>query len=253
MKFFFREKGHGIPVVLIHGFCETHEIWNGFDDQLAKDYRVISIDLPGFGKSVLPQIPFTIDDIARLMINWLNSQKIENPILIGHSLGGYVILAMAEQDISFNRNLVLFHSSIFSDSEEKKANRNKVIDFVKSHGVAPFIETFVPSLFYIREESILDQVKSICLKTKEETLIAYTEAMRDRPDRSTLVEEKINKLLIISGLNDEIIPRAVSQKMASINQGIQLVELSEAGHMGMIESPELALLAIKKFLEDKNQ
>jgi pimeloyl-ACP methyl ester carboxylesterase len=253
MEFFFREKGQGIPVVLIHGFCETHQIWNGFDDQLAKEFRVFSIDLPGFGKSALPQTPFSIDDIARLVINWLNAQKIENPILIGHSLGGYVILAMAEQDISFNHNLVLFHSSIFSDPEEKKANRNKVIDFVKSHGVAPFIETFVPSLFYKKEKSILDQVKSICLNTKEETLIAYTMAMRDRPDRSNLVVEKINKLLIISGLNDEIIPCAVSQKMASINQGIQLVELSETGHMGMIESPELALRAIKKFIKHKNQ
>ena len=63
MNIFFRGNGQGTPVILIHGFCETHEIWDGFDTQLAAYARVISIDLPGFGNSPLPSDPFTIDEV----------------------------------------------------------------------------------------------------------------------------------------------------------------------------------------------
>jgi pimeloyl-ACP methyl ester carboxylesterase len=247
MKIFYREKGKGTPIVLIHGFCETHEIWNGFDDTLAENFHVLSIDLPGFGASSLPDTPFTIDDIAGLVLEWLKSKKILDPILIGHSLGGYVTLAIAAQEQTYSRNLVLFHSSVFSDAPEKRENRNKVIEFVRAHGVAPFIETFVPSLFYAKDHKMLQHIKSMCLKTPLDTLLAYTGAMRDRPDRQEVVINKIENLLIISGLQDEIIPPAIATKMASIKSGVQLIELPETGHMGMIESPALALDAIKKF------
>jgi pimeloyl-ACP methyl ester carboxylesterase len=118
---------------------------------------------------------------------------------------------------------------------------------VSVHGVAPFIETFVPSLFFKKDKDMLQRTKALCLKTPLKTLLAYTGAMRDRPDRQDVVISKIENLLIISGQQDEIIPPTVSRKMASVKSGVQLVELPETGHMGMIESPTLALDAIKKF------
>ena len=251
MDIFFREKGKGTPVVLIHGFCETHEVWNGFGDALAEDFHVFTIDLPGFGDSPLPKTPFTIDDIASQLLQWMKSKKIDNPVFIGHSLGGYVILAIAALEPAFSSHLVLFHSSVYSDAPEKKENRNKVIEFVKTHGVPAFIETFVPSLFYVKDHKMLQRIKTMCLKTPLETLLNYTGAMRDRPDRQEVVIHKIENLLIISGLQDEIIPSAIARKMASIKSDIQLVELPETGHMGMVESPALALNAIKKFVNRK--
>lgn len=252
MTFSFHEKGKGIPVVLIHGFCETHEIWNGFDNQLASHFRVISIDLPGFGESQLPEIPFSLERVAAIVLSQLKKNHIENPVLIGHSLGGYVALAMADSDPEFCKSIVLFHSSVFADAPEKKENRNKVIDFVKANGVAPFIETFVPSLFFKKDHQTISKVKSLCLKTPLRTLIAYTEAMRDRPDRQQTVRTKIYNLLIISGQRDEIIPPSTSQKMAELKSTIDWIELNETGHMGMIESPFRSCEAIINFINSKN-
>jgi pimeloyl-ACP methyl ester carboxylesterase len=250
MELFSVEKGKGRPIVLIHGFCETHEIWRGFDDALANSYRVISIDLPGFGRSALPEETLSIiQQVAQIILRWLKKKDVQRPVLVGHSLGGYVILAMAEIDPLYCKDLVLFHSSIFSDTPEKKENRNKVMEFVREHGVPPFIETFVPSLFYKKDKNVLEQVKSICLQTKKETLLAYTGAMRDRPDRQQTVSEKVANLLIISGDRDGIIPPEIAKKMAAVRDGIKLVELPETGHMGMIESPEIALAALKNFAE----
>lgn len=245
MNIYSRDQGHGSTVILIHGFCETHEIWSGVDTKLSAYARVISIDLPGFGKSPLPPTPFTIDAIAELILKWLKDNQINNPVLVGHSLGGYVVLAMAALDPQFCHKIVLFHSSIYADTVEKKANRDKVIDFVSNHGVAPFIETFVPSLFYNKSHPELERVRSICAKTPLKTLVEYTRAMRDRPSREDFFKTYKGYSLIIAGEKDEIIPLEVSKKMSSIGVKSDFICLKDTGHMGMIEAGAITIDIIK--------
>jgi pimeloyl-ACP methyl ester carboxylesterase len=205
MDIFFRELGVGPPIILIHGFCETHEIWDGFDKKLSSFGRVVSIDLPGFGKSPLPKGPITIDLIAGIVLSWLKEKEIKEPLLVGHSLGGYIVLAMAAKDPEFCKKLVLFHSSVFDDSIEKKANRDKVIDFVTQNGVEPFVQTFVPSLFYNKAHPEVERVRSMSAKTLLNTVVEYTKAMRDRPSREQFLEKHPYPTLILAGEKDEII------------------------------------------------
>lgn len=244
----YRELGQGSAIILIHGFCETHEIWSGFDTRLSKYGRVISIDLPGFGSSPLPSTPFTIDAIAEIVLKWLKENHIKDPLLVGHSLGGYVVLAMAAMDPQYCHQLVLFHSTIYADTEEKKANRNKVIDFVSSNGVAPFIQTFVPSLFYSKSHPELERVKSICAKTPLKTLVEYTKAMRDRPSREEFFKTYKGNSLIIAGEQDEIIPLEVSSKMSSMGAKADFLCLKDTGHMGMIEAVTTSVEKIKEII-----
>jgi pimeloyl-ACP methyl ester carboxylesterase len=248
MSIFFREQGTGKPIVLIHGFCETREIWEGFDEKLSNYGCVISIDLPGFGKSPLPQGPFSIDLIAGIVLNWLKEKQIKEPVLVGHSLGGYVVLAMAAKDPEFCKKIVLFHSSVFADSAEKMANRNKVIDFVTKNGVEPFIQTFAPSLFYNKAHPEVERVRSIGAKTPLNTLVEYTKAMRDRPSREELLEKSPYPTLILAGDKDEIIPLEVSKKMASTSSKSIFFALPDTGHIGMIESDLLAIEKIGQFI-----
>src|SRR6185295_19424601 len=142
-RIYYEEKGNGRPLVLIHGFCETHEIWDRFAENLSGAFRVLLPDLPGFGKSSIPPTPFTVRDIGLLMLSWLDELQLEAPVIIGHSLGGYVVLAMANAQPGRFPGFGLFHSTAYADSEEKKENRNKVIDFVGRNGVQPFIDSYV--------------------------------------------------------------------------------------------------------------
>jgi len=248
MNIFFRENGQGTPVILIHGFCETHHIWDGFSDQLAKHARVFSIDLPGFGNSPLPHTPLTIDSIADIVLTWLKDNHIEAFVLVGHSLGGYVALAMASKEPALCKCLVLLHSTIYADTDEKKANRDKVIDFVIKNGVEPFIQTFASSLFYNKTHPEIGRVRNICLETPQQTLIEYTRAMRDRPSREDFCKSFIGTTLIIAGEKDEIIPLEISKKMASIGKKCNLLVLPDTGHMGMIESATRSLAGIKSVI-----
>ncbi len=247
-KIFFREEGEGHPIVLIHGFCETSEIWNGFSARLADSNKVYSIDLPGFGKSELPASPFSIDDIARLVIDWIEDNKIENLTLIGHSLGGYVALSMCEQAPEIIEKLVLFHSTAYPDSDERKANRNKVVDFVNSYGVDPFIDTFVPSLFKDKNHPAIPAVDKIARKTKLKTLVRYAQAMRDRSSRIELLKSLNKPYLVLGGRWDQTIPPTISEELSSLGKKSRLIMLSDTAHMGMVEQPDEAIMAIRDFV-----
>ena len=135
---FYHDSGEGEVVVLIHGFAEDREIWSGITAALT-DYRVIVPDLPGSGASALSQ-PLSIESMAEAVTEILKSADIQQAVIIGHSMGGYIALAIAEKHAEMMKALGLFHSSAFADSEEKKNTRRKNIQFIRSHGSYEFLK-----------------------------------------------------------------------------------------------------------------
>lgn len=240
---FCKKFGSGSPIILLHGFCETHHIWHGFAESLAADFSVVSFDLPGFGKSHLIE-PLTIEAVALRIIQELEAMKIHRCMVVGHSMGGYVALAMQSARPELFAGIVLFHSTLFADTEEKKLNRNKTIEFVKKYGVSPFVDTFVPNLFHQKDHAVISSVHAMALETPLDTLIQYSVAMRDRPERSQI---KDFDLLILGGRFDAIIPISVSQQMAALSDRATLKILESSGHMGMFEDHEKSLNSIRAF------
>ena len=112
--------GQGKPLILIHGFCESKEMWITHSKELAKTHIVYCIDLPGFGESPLRQDSITLEEVAVMLHDWMEENRIYHPTVIGHSLGGYVALAMAELMENDLAAIGLFHSTAFPDDEEKK-------------------------------------------------------------------------------------------------------------------------------------
>jgi pimeloyl-ACP methyl ester carboxylesterase len=244
---FHRENGSGPPLVLIHGFCETGSIWNAIVPKLSSKFRVICPDLPGFGNSQMLKAPFSIIDVAAEMSRWMISNAIVKPMVVGHSLGGYVTLAIANKGEVPLAGFGLFHSTALADSEEKKANRNKVIDFVSRNGVAPYIDTFVPGLFSDKTSRHIEKVKEMMNEATPEALIGYVAAMRDRPDQSVLLARYPKPVLLLAGAHDEVIPVESVEKLSKLAQKGTFAVLDDAAHMGMLESPEKSAREIAKF------
>ncbi len=244
---FYRKLGNGHPVILIHGFCETHEIWNGFAETLSKKCEVFSIDLPGFGESPLPSTPFSIDEVGVEVFEWISQKKIRNPIVIGHSLGGYVTLALAKKQPESFAGIGLFQSTAYPDTEEKKSNRNKVIEFVKAHGIDPYIDTYVPGLFLDKKHSAIPLVDKIARKTSKEALLGYTAAMRDRSSSIDFIKNYQKPMLLLGGDQDAIIPAAVTQELGRLAPRSIVHLLKDTGHMAMYERPHEAVMAVEKF------
>jgi len=247
---FYQQHGEGFPVVLLHGFCETHEIWQGFSSSLAHaaSVQVFTPDLPGFGRSARLHEKFSIEDVAQSMVAWLKQAGVEKCITIGHSLGGYVTLAMAARQPDFFKGIGLFHSTAFPDSVEKRQNRDKVIDFVVKNGVQPFIDTFIPGLFHQKDNAGTKIAHAIASQTDKETLVRYLAAMRDRPARTAFLKAFSAPVLILAGEYDSVIQRKSLEEQAASLQHPFFRNLMKSGHMGMLEEPETALAAIKSFI-----
>lgn len=165
-----RDQGAGHPLVFIHGFCDTHQLWDEFVVPFTAHFRIITLDLPGFGQSDLLPVPFTLDEVGDRLSTLFSELKLEQPILIGHSLGGYVALSMLERHADQLSGVVLFHSTAFADTEERKKVRDKVIDFVKAHGVSPFLETFVPGLFNQKSDPAIPLTRQRTSGTRREAV-----------------------------------------------------------------------------------
>jgi len=245
---FYTDQGKGFPVLLIHGFCETHEIWNSFSKELAKNFRVVSIDLPGFGNSNLFSSPFSLTDVGDKVLEFLKSLQINSCISIGHSLGGYVTLAMVEKQPELFKAFGLFHSTAYPDSEDKKLSRNKVIEFVTKHGVKTFIESFIPPLFYNQSNQHIQTLVKLASQTKEETLVAYVKAMRDRPNRAPVLEQFKGSILFIAGEKDAGISPDSVKKQAELAFEPTLHIMTDVAHMGMFESEAESLTLTYDFL-----
>jgi len=246
----FSKNGNGPHLILIHGFCESKEMWKTFSDHLSTSYQVFCPDLPGFGESLIGKEHISLEEVAVWLYEWMEENKIQHPIVIGHSLGGYVTLALAELIGKELKGIGLFHSSAIADDKEKKKTRNKTIDFIKKHGVDKFIESFVPPLFseqhQTENEEKIRELIALGKKSSKKGLLAFIVAMRDRKDRMEVWENFDGKKLFIAGLYDTAVP--IEKSRLHQTSSDFYLELKNSGHMGMFEQPEKALLTIKNFL-----
>lgn len=245
--------GNGPVVVLLHGFCENHLIWKSFEAELAKSYWVICPDLPGFGVSRLEQEESSMEYMAGKVYELLDHYGIRSCVMIGHSLGGYVTLAFAEKHGEVLEGIGMFHSTAYADTEERKDARNRSYAFIEKRGVSPFVETFIPPLFQLRHRERLsaeiretiDQAAS----SSKKGVLATILAMRDRPDRSTLISQLAMPVLYIIGQQDNSIPYEKSMEQVQLLQQPHVHLVEDCGHMGMIEKPEETLEVVRRFLE----
>ncbi|MFI3261744.1 MAG: alpha/beta fold hydrolase [Rikenellaceae bacterium] len=129
----YREEGTAEKcILLLHGYMESIDVWDELFDYLKKDYRVIAYDLPGHGISEIKSEVHTMDYLAECGMHILKDLGIEKCNIVGHSMGGYVALAFAQNYPEMCESITLLHSSPFADSEQRKKDRQKEIDLIKA-------------------------------------------------------------------------------------------------------------------------
>ena len=244
----FKQQGHGKPIILLHGFPMNQMVWDDFAPLLSDNYKVITVDLPGFGKSPLPDLSFTIDQVADIVLDWISTEKILGSTLIGHSLGGYVALAMAEKRPDLFSALGLFHSTALADSDEKKESRLKVIEFIGKNGVLAFTSNFIPPLFADQNHRAINKVREIAVQSTQDAVTGYTLAMRNRPDRTSVLKKLEMPILFLTGEADPGIPVNSILKQAEYCKFPHVHVLKQVAHMGMFESPEVLANHIRSFV-----
>ena len=205
---YYSDIGEGDAVVLLHGFLETSAMWQDFIPQLSKHNRVVCIDLLGHGHTDCIGYIHTMDAMADAVFAVLNHLKIKNAKFIGHSMGGYVALALAEQHAQLFNGLCLMNSTFEADSEERQLIRTRAVTmaYTNFEGLVrmSFSNLFAPES-KTRFKDDYTKALNIALATSTQGYIAAQEGMKIRPDRYNSLKRLTGKKLIVTGKKDGLI------------------------------------------------
>lgn len=227
---------HRKTLVLLHGHGMNETLWDEVVPLLDDQYTLIKPNV-----SLLTNC-HTVEAYADELHRLLTSSSITKCTLIGHSMGGYISLAFAEKYPDMLEGYGLFHSSALADNEAKKQQRTQLAQLLRTHGTEAFIRRTLPNLFGGRfKELSAEIVKNYVQqysKLPAEALAVGMEAMRDRPDRTHVLEKLPFPVLFIMGMDDQAVPFEVSMEQVDYPGKAYPFVLAEAGHLGMIERPD---------------
>ena len=247
------DMGLGRAIVFLHGFLESNDTWKDYSKPLQKEYRTIALELPGHGSCPEKAEGKSIEQMADYVHETIKGLRVEKCLLVGHSMGGYVAMAIAEKYPETVQGLCLFNSSAMADTEEKKENRNKTIDFIKKNGMDKFSESFVKPLFeesqHKPQADAIAKHEKIAAATDKKQAVAALEAMRDRPDRTKVLKEAEFPVLFIVGKADQAVPLEKVLEQVALPANSQVLFIGKSAHMSMYEAQEDTLLVIEQFAD----
>jgi pimeloyl-ACP methyl ester carboxylesterase len=252
-KIKYQEYGQGNPVILLHGFGEDSRVWNGLVDYLKGEFQLLVPDLPGSGGSE-PIPDMSIEGLSEVIHAIIHEEEIDRAAVIGHSMGGYVALALAENYPNHLNSLGLFHSTAYADPEEKKTARKKGIEFINEHGPFEFLKTSIPNLFSpVSKERMADKIEEFIEQQHNfsaHALVSYYEAMMKRPDRTIVLKNSTLPILFIFGKHDTAVPLQDGLEQSHMPEKSYIHILPDSGHLGMLEEPKTANRIVKNYLND---
>lgn len=249
----YRDQGKGSPVVLLHGYLESLNIWDDFAKALSSDFRVITVDLPGHGESGIPGKISTMEGMAECVNAVLVHLDIKKTTVIGHSMGGYATLAFVEMYPEKVSALGLFHSVSWEDTGEKKKNRDREIEMIRQGKKNVLINTNIPTGFASdnldKFQKEIALAKKIAMQSSPEGIIAVLEGMKARKNRTFLIEQTNKPVLFFIGKKDNYIPAERMLELASKAKNKYVVVLEKSGHMGFVEEKQMALDELEYFMK----
>ena len=247
-KIFYRSIGEGPVVVLIHGVPFDGKLWSN-QFHFFPGFKLIIPDLPGSGGSEM------IDDMSmegmaecvkEIIVHetaslFFKSGQPHSVIVIGHSMGGYITLALAEKYPELVNGFGLFHSSAYADSDERKAGRKKTIQLIQEKGVEEFAKTSIPNLYspLTKEQNpaLIEQQLEIARNFSAESIVSYQLAMMHRKDRTEVLRKATVPIFFALGRFDAVIPLKDGLEQGSLADLSYFHILENAGHVGMLEEP----------------
>lgn len=249
---YYRKMGSGPTLALLHGFPESSDIWRKVWDNLARKYTLIIPDFPGSGESVL-QHDTSIPAMAGCVAEILAHEGITKAVIAGHSMGGYIALAFAEQYPDKAAGVSLINSTAAADDEEKKKNRLKTIELIQKGGKSAFIKQMVYNLFAEgfkqSNPDLIEEQVTLAMETDERALINYLRAMMDRKDQRNWLKTTSIPIQWVAGIEDNIIYyKKILEQCAE--SGINFVTFyNNCGHMAMLEDPDKLIHDLDTFVD----
>jgi len=250
----YDDHGIGLPVIFLHAFPLNRSMWTGLASALLKEqrYRLVAADWRGFGESTINNTISTMelfaDDVAGLM----DTLGMRQAILCGLSMGGYAALAFLQKYPQRIAGLILADTRPGVDSDEVKANRERVARLAETRGNGAIADLHIPTLLsdHTRRHhpEVEAQIRRMVAAVTPSGIAAASRGMAQRADLTHLLSTIAFPTLVIVGELDTFTPPEMVREYAAKIPAAQLAIIPHAGHLSNMEQPEAFFAVVRNFL-----
>lgn len=235
--------GSGIPLLFLHAFPLSRRMWANDKPAFHRHFQFITMDLPGFGESAPVGETATMEAMAAQVLETMNKLKITDKCVVsGLSMGGYVALQLLKLAPERFRAAAFISTRANADSDEGRARRFQMIDFIQKEGLKPFAERMLPGLLGKSTlgaiiPMVAQQVKTWIESADPKAVCAALRGMAERPNMNALLPTLDMPMLFLAGEEDATIPPAEMEKMSKLAMNGKYCVLPRAGHLLNLEEP----------------
>jgi 3-oxoadipate enol-lactonase len=245
-------RGEGPAVLFVHGYPLDRTIWRDQVESL-QGYRRIAPDLRGMGQSDAPDLGYGIGTYADDLAALLDTLGVDDVVLCGLSMGGYVVFEFLRRWRHRVRAVILVDTRAEADGAEARRARDAAAASAREGGAGAIADAMLPKMLAAgtaeRAPEIVDRIRRMITATPVAGIVGALAAMRDRHDSSGLLPMLAGlPALVIVGEEDVVTPPDAARRMAAAIPGARLVVVSGAGHLPPVERPTETTAAILDFL-----
>jgi 3-oxoadipate enol-lactonase len=245
-------QGDGPAVLFVHGYPFDHSIWRDQIDGL-DGYRRIAPDLRGMGQSDAPDLGYGMSIYAADLAALLDTLGVDEVVLCGLSMGGYVAFEFLRNWRPRVRGLVLLSTRAEADTPEARRARDASAAVARERGSSAIAESMLPNVLspstMTGQPEVAERVRNLMAGTPVSGIVGALAAMRDRPGSESLLPTLVGiPTLILSGEADTLIPPDQARAMAQLIPGARLTIIPGAGHLPPVEQPTATTKALREFL-----
>jgi 3-oxoadipate enol-lactonase len=242
-------------LLLIHAFPLNARM---FEHQLAladRGWRVIAPHLRRFDGADDDPAARSLDDYAGDIIDLLDGLHVDNAVIGGVSLGGYIALAMFRHDARRFQALLLADTKSEADTPDAVEGRKRMLQLVREKGAAAVADEMIPKLLgattRASQPTVVAQVRAMVLSNSTAAIADAIGALITRPDSTPLLASIHCPTLILVGEEDTVTPKTLAETMHRAIGGSELAAIPAAGHLANLEQPAAFNAALAPFLEHR--
>ncbi|MBI5855071.1 MAG: alpha/beta fold hydrolase [Nitrospirae bacterium] len=243
----YDDEGLGTPLVFLHAFPMNRRMWTPQRAALASRYRVIALDLRGHGESDAPLWHYS-EDLRAL----LDHLAVQQAVLIGLSMGGYILFAFHRNYPERIKALVFADTRAEADKPEQVTWRFQLAQRAHTLGASVVADEMVPKLLASGSQTrpeLVEQVRAIIHSTPVTGIAGDLMAIAERPDSTGQLAGIRCPTLVIVGQQDGLTTPDENRRIAEGIAGARLAVIPAAGHLSSLEQPEAFNAALLEFLQ----
>ena len=239
------EQGEGLPVLMLHGWGSSFEFYKGIISALSNRCRVVAVNFPGCAGSETMKEPWTLQDYCDFVLKFMKAVNLENPILIGHSHGGRVILKMtAEKMVNPPKIVLLDSAGLIPKKSLKQKFRAKSFKVIKRALTLPIIKNYSGELLDKARKHYGSADYNAAPEVLRKTLVSLVNT-----DLRDIIPNITCPTLLIWGEKDTATPLSDAKIIESLIKDSGLCVYENAGHFAFFEQQGRTIAILNSFIK----